>query len=125
MSSGYSRRLLQAYYQRNFGINMPGQCFSSTYYSPYRMYFLDQRFDNDANTAEFLFQVDVSTCAVSGAFCCDKHLSHLLLRTSKHASRSLPCPCMPLHCCGGHGAMPCTQYVAPPFSCTQHQLAGP
>lgn len=87
-STGYSRRLLQAYYSRNFGDNV-GTCYRSSYFSPYRLYFINQDFDNDLNLAQIHFQLDVTACPVANAYCCSQKLDHFLLRTGKKYTQCL------------------------------------
>lgn len=83
-TSSFGLRRLSAYYARNFESQRPQKCYSSSYFSPYRLYFLSQTFP-DFSTARFSFQLDVSSCPVSKAVCCGERLDHLLIRTAPNA----------------------------------------
>lgn len=103
-TSSYGLRRLSAYYARNFEAQRPQKCYSSSYFSPYRLYFLSQTFP-EFSTARFSFQLDVSSCPVSKAMCCGERLDHLLIRTGARvlvrARLRSVCACRCVACMSG------------------------
>eukprot|EP00197_Chlamydomonas_leiostraca_P012038 CAMPEP_0202859928 /NCGR_PEP_ID=MMETSP1391-20130828/1847_1 /ASSEMBLY_ACC=CAM_ASM_000867 /TAXON_ID=1034604 /ORGANISM="Chlamydomonas leiostraca, Strain SAG 11-49" /LENGTH=225 /DNA_ID=CAMNT_0049539035 /DNA_START=129 /DNA_END=803 /DNA_ORIENTATION=+ len=81
VSISFSHRRLNAYYEHNFGVAVPTECYRNNYASPYRVY-ADSIDTSDPGQQGFKFFVNITDCAMASSPCCDKNLEKLVIRTS-------------------------------------------